>query len=316
MSKAEDFVVVEDQSSQPRMLANGQLIEYGPTYKQLRSISHGKPVVAVTIAEGDYHTPPNLVRLAMAEAAANGASYLSWPTWPEEQRVRMIESIRPQAEFLKAHEALLNDTQPRADVVLFLPFRDWLQTGKCRASELAAALTRANIQYEVLCEDDLQSRRRFGQTKVLLIASSADLQGGEPKLVERFVAKGGRAVSADQADWLRTVQNAIATPAIAVDGAKSVRAAAHDQKRRTIVHLLNLNVQRLSSFQDKVEPVSDLRLSVRVPFKAVRSVRALTADPNASSGDLAFTTHVQHDDSSVEVSIPRLDIATILVIER
>ena len=63
MSQAEDFVVVEDQSHQPRALPSGQTFEYGPSYKQLHAIIHGKPLVAVTIAEGDYHTPPRLVRL-------------------------------------------------------------------------------------------------------------------------------------------------------------------------------------------------------------------------------------------------------------
>src|SRR5262249_33744110 len=66
MSKTEDFMVVEDQSHQPRTLPNGQIFEYGPSYQQLQAIVHGKPLVAVTIAEGDYHTPPHLVRLAMA----------------------------------------------------------------------------------------------------------------------------------------------------------------------------------------------------------------------------------------------------------
>src|SRR4029079_13118622 len=35
MSEAEDFVVVEDMNNQPRIEANGQTIEYGPTYKLL-----------------------------------------------------------------------------------------------------------------------------------------------------------------------------------------------------------------------------------------------------------------------------------------
>ena len=41
MSQTEDFVVVEDMSSQPRTLANGQTFEYAPTYKQLHAISAG-----------------------------------------------------------------------------------------------------------------------------------------------------------------------------------------------------------------------------------------------------------------------------------
>ena len=51
LSKVEDFVVVEDMGTQPRTEANGQTVEYGPTYKQLHAISHGKPIVAVTLVE-------------------------------------------------------------------------------------------------------------------------------------------------------------------------------------------------------------------------------------------------------------------------
>ena len=157
MSKAEDLVVVEDMNSQPRMEANGQTVEYGPMYKLLHAISHGKPIVAVTIANGDYHTAPNLMRLAMAEAAANNASYLSWPTWPEDQRKRMIAAVRPQADFLRHNEELLNDAPFRADVALYLPFQRWVKTDQCATSAVAAALTKENIQYRVVSEDDLDS---------------------------------------------------------------------------------------------------------------------------------------------------------------
>jgi hypothetical protein len=67
LSKVEDLVVVEDMVSQARTLPNGTTIEYGPVYEMLRAVSHGKPVVAITLADGDYHTPSNLARLAMAE---------------------------------------------------------------------------------------------------------------------------------------------------------------------------------------------------------------------------------------------------------
>src|SRR5205823_4597997 len=117
MSKAEDFVVLEDMTSQPRTLANGQTIEYGPVYDAVTAISHHKPLVAVTIAEGDYHTPPNLTKLAMAEAAAHGASYLMWPTWPPEQRERMIAAIRPESDLLHENADLLNDATVLADVI-------------------------------------------------------------------------------------------------------------------------------------------------------------------------------------------------------
>ncbi len=133
MSAVEDLVVVEDMSSQPRILSDGkQLVEYGPSYELLQAISHGKPIVAVTIAEGDYTTPLNLCRLAMAEAAAHGASYLAWPTWPENERAKMAAGLKPEAEFLREHADLLNGTQVRADALVFLPFRQWVETASCQ----------------------------------------------------------------------------------------------------------------------------------------------------------------------------------------
>ena len=68
MSKAEDYVVVEDMHSQPRTEANGQTFEYGPTYKLLHAISHGKPIVAVTIANA------RLSHAAELDAPGDGGS--------------------------------------------------------------------------------------------------------------------------------------------------------------------------------------------------------------------------------------------------
>jgi hypothetical protein len=334
LSQAEDFVVVEDMSSQPLTRADGRVVEYGSTYRQLHAISHGKPVVAVTLAEGDYHTPPHLVRLAMAEAAANNASYLSWPTWPEKERQRMISLIRPQADFLRHHASLLNDTRARCEVVLFLPFRNWVVTDQCRASRLAAEMTRANVQFEVICEDGLQpglERRilsgkdpaamspalpeRLRGTKLLLAASRSDFTKSELKPLETFTRAGGSIITAENTDWLQDVQAAIGEPSIRMEGPSTVRAIVRDQPRRTMVHLLNLNVQRLSSFEDKVTPVADLRLAVRVPWNKVRSVHALTADTAGTSGALRFVSPARGRETLVHVTLPRLEIATILLIE-
>ena len=314
LSRAEDFVVVEDMSSQPRMLPDGRSIEYGPTYKQLQAISHGKPLVAVTLAEGDYHTPPNLVRLAMAEAAANGASYLSWPTWPENERARMAAAIRPQAEFLRSNADLLNDAVPRRDVIVFLPFHNWLKTSRCRISNLAAELTRANIQYEVICEDALRltSLRR---TQVLLVDSLADLTPTEGKVLNKFRAAGGTVMTADAADWLAQLQKAITRKSVLVHGPPTVRAAVRDQHNRTILHMFNLDIQRLSSFEDKVTPVRNLHIAVRVPLKRVRSVRALTADAGGAGRVLEFSATATEGQTLVETSLPQLDVGAILVVE-
>jgi hypothetical protein len=314
MSKTEDLVVVEDMGAQPRMEANGQTVEYGPMYKLLHAISHGKPVVAVTIANGDYHTAPNLMRLAMAEAAANNSSYLSWPTWPEDQRKRMIAAVRPAANFLRHNEKLLNDAPFRADVALYLPFQRWVKTDQCATSAVADALTKANIQYRVVSEDDLDSFVKQKPRSVLLVESRSVFTWRERPALAMINKQGPGIVAADQSDWLQQLRRKIARPSVTVTGAPNVRAVVHDQDGRTIVHLYNLNVQRLSSFDDKVTPATDVGLSVATPPN-VRSVRILTADAGGSSGPLKFQALGAGSGATVETKIPRLDISAIVVIE-
>jgi hypothetical protein len=314
MSKAEDLVVVEDMNNQPRTEANGQTIEYGPTYKMLQAISHEKPIVAVTIANGDYHTAPNLMRLAMAEAAANNASYLSWPTWPEDQRKRMIATVRPQADFLRRNEKLLNEAPFRADVVLYLPFQRWRKTDQCGASTLAATLTKENIQYRVVSEDDLDSLARQKSPPVLLVESPSVFTWREQPAIATIEEKGKGIVAADRPDWLQQLCSKIVNPSVKVTGPPNVRVVVHDQEGRTIVHLYNLNVQRLSSFDDKVTPAVEIGLSVTTSAN-VRSVRVLTADASATKGPLKFQALGAGNGSLVETKIPRLDVSAFVVIE-
>ena len=268
----------------------------------------------VAIAEADYHTPPNLVRLAQAEAAANNASYLSWPTWPENQRVRMIATIRPQADLLRANEKFLNDTRARRDAVLFLPFRRWMETNRCAASHLATELTRANVQYEIVSEDNFTAAGLKG-ARALLVESASVLNAQETAVMEKFQRGGGRVVVADQRDWLDSLRQAIGSPSVTLRGPATMRAMVRDQRGRTIFHLLNLDVRRLSSFEDKVTAATNVQLTCRVPFRNVRSVRALTADADATAGPLPFTVRRDGKDSVVEISVPRVEIATLLLIE-
>ena len=316
MSRTEDLVVVEDMSSQPRSMPNGRSIEYGPTYKLLHALSHGKPVVAVTLAEADYHTSPNLVRLAMAEATANEASYLMWPTWPENKRQTMAMAIRPQADLLRSNEKLLNDTQPRCDVLLFLPFRRWIETNICNTSALAATLSRLNIQFMVSSEEDLE--RILGSRKskplVLLIESLSVLTAKEKQLLKTFERDGGRVVAADGIGGLDKL--AIQAPSISLQAPETVRAVVRDQRNRTMVHLYNLDVERLSSYEDKVHPAQGIHITLHVPFRRVHSVRALTADRNGTAGQLEFTTKPEANGAILEATVPRLEIETILVVEK
>jgi hypothetical protein len=95
----------------------------------------------------------------------------------------------------------------------------------------------------------------------------------------------------------------------------SVRVVIRDQRGRTLVHLLNLNVQRISSFEDKVTPASDIGLQVRVPFKRVRKVRLLTADDPPPPAAIPFTIGTDQGDTVVDFKLNRLTVSAIAVIE-
>ena len=204
LSQAEDWITVEDMATQPRLLADGRTVEYGPVYRMLRAISQGKPVVAVTLADADYHTPPNLARLAMAEAAANGASYLSWPTWPEPVRQKMAASLRPEADFLRANEKSLNDLQPRSDALVLLSFQRWLETENCAALGICAALARSNIQFTVLNEAEFESvaKKKSRGHPVLIIEQFSTLNAKERQSVAAYQKRGGRVVETTGPDWM------------------------------------------------------------------------------------------------------------------
>jgi hypothetical protein len=301
--------------TQPRTEPGGRTFEYGPTYKQLHAISHGKPIVAATLAGADYHTAPNLMRLAMAEAAAHKASYLAWPTWPENQRERMIAAVRPQADFLRQHEALLNDSEFRADVIVFLPFRRWVETEHCAASDLALSLSRANIQYIVVSEDDFAATVAADRRPVLLIESLAVLSGDEKTALETFQRRGGRIVSADHGDWLRELQQAIARPSITLKAPAEVRAVVHDQPNRAIIHLYNLNVERVSSFEDKTHPATNIEVVARLPFQSIRRAKIYSADGSAPTMRPNYTTDGGGSGGQFKTVIPHLEASAILVIE-
>jgi len=318
LSKAEDFVVVEDMATQPRILRDGRVMEYGATYRQLHAINHGKPLVAVTIAEADYHTPPSLVRLAMAEAAAHDASYLSWPTWPESQRVRMCTAVRPQADLLRAQERWLNDTRPRRDAVLFMPFQKWVDTNHCLASSLASVLSRSNVQYEVISEDywTLGNLARDRRHLPLLVIESPDvLSPSQRAVVERFRKRGGGVLFSNQSGWMDQLASLIPRPSLELTGPRTVRGVLRDTESASVLHLYNLNIERLSSFEDSVTAVENLRVRCRVPRRNVQSVTARSADSGASVGLVKFEALRIGGESVVTFELPRIEISTLVLVE-
>jgi hypothetical protein len=256
----------------------------------------------------------------MAEAAAHNASYLSWPMWPENERARLIAAVRPQADFLRRNEKLLNDAPFRADVALFLPFDRWTETDVCTASNLAAALTKANIQYKVFDEHALDAPG-YTRRPVLLTESRAMLTESGVSWNTNLEKEGFTILEANTPDWLASLQKAIGRPSITIDGPPGVRAVVHDQAppgkvvpARSIVHLYNLNVQRLSSFDDKITPAEDIKITVVTPFQKITTVRLDSADP-AGAKVLPFTEKEVDGGSVVNFTVPRLDVSAIAVVE-
>jgi hypothetical protein len=227
----------------------------------------------------------------------------------------MIAAVRPQADFLRRHEALLNDAPFRTDVLLFLPFRRWVDTGTCIASRLAADLAKANVQFRVICEDNFELASPTQRLPIFVVESRSVFTPIEKTIVSEFEQQGGRLIAADSPEWLAQVRGDNGSHSLSLEGLSTVRAVVHDQPQRTIVHLYNLHVERQSSFEDKVTPAADLKLRVRVPFEKVSKVTVHTADDGSSSGPLQFSTTEKQGDTFVETTVPSLKINCLIVIE-
>jgi hypothetical protein len=230
----------------------------------------------------------------------------------------MIAAIQPQVKFVRDNESLLNGTTARRDVLLLLPYRRWLDTDQCFTAKLSAELTRENIQFEVVCEDHFTIENLVTGHKeppVLVIESPAILSPKDKATVQQFVQAGGHVVYADQTNDICETLKRLKDPAVTLVAPKTVRAVVRDQPGTTLVHLLNLNVMRKSSFEDKIQPALDIKVSCRVPFRSVKSVQILSADRGTTTGTTQFETRISADGALVELTIPRLEVAAILKVE-
>ena len=152
------------------------------------------------------------------------------------------------------------------------------------------------------------------------------LTPAESAAARAFESRGGKVVAADETgasrpapdddSWISRLTAALGAPSVTVDGPATVRAYVHDQPDRTIVHLLNLNVRRLSSFEDAVTPAGEVRVRVRVPFAKVRSVTSHSADERTAKGRLIFVSRPLGKEAEVEFTVDRLEIAAIIEITR
>jgi hypothetical protein len=250
----------------------------------------------------------------MAEAAAHQAVYMLWPTWPEEQRARMIAAVRPCTDWLRSHTDFLNTSRPRRDVLLYLPFRRWVSEKKCAVTELANELTAASLQYEVADEEAFEAK--LAQSRVALVESAGVLNAAEQDAVKAFKDKGGTLVAGDKKLWLDALQRALPHPALTLDAPKTVRGVVRDSDTATVVFLHNLHIERLSSYEDRVTPAENLTVTVRVPFREIKSVRVSTADEGIASGPAEYKAEDEGGGKRVTVEIPRLDVAMMVLVEK
>jgi hypothetical protein len=141
------------------------------------------------------------------------------------------------------------------------------------------------------------------------------LTEAETTEVKKFRDAGGQIVTADAPDWQDKLKRVIASPSLKLIAPSTVRAVVRDQPGRTMIHLLNLNVERLSSFEDQVDPATKIRLTARVPINNVREVASHTADEYGTSGPVEFESQPEGDGSLLTITVPRLEINAIVVIE-
>jgi hypothetical protein len=225
----------------------------------------------------------------------------------------MAATVRPETDFLRQNQKLLNNTTPRCDVTLFLCYRRWLDTPHCTVSDIAAALGRENIQFAVYSEenfDDLTADRD-GRLPVLVLESRSVLNDDEKRAVQEFERNGGRVVAADHQDWMEELRKVLPRPSVIVQGPASVRVAVRDQGSRTIVHIYNLNVEKTSLYSDQVHPADNVLVKVRKASGRIHSIHVSSPD----AGGAEFTSQIEENGTVAVINLPHLQVSTIAVIE-
>jgi hypothetical protein len=182
----------------------------------------------------------------------------------------------------------------------------------CAVSDLAAALTRENIQYSVCSEENFAElmERHHGKTPVMVIESRSVLNDTEQRALAKFEKSGGRVVVADRGDWLVELKRALPKPSVTVEGPASVRVVVRDQGKHTIVHIYNLNVEKISSYEDKLHPAENVRVKVRLAAGRLHSARFETADSGTS-----FSAGAEENGTVAIINLSGLQISAIVVIE-
>lgn len=277
MSKSQDFIVIEDMRSTPRRTAQGKIIECSPVYDLVNSIIGSKPLVAVTIGDGDYHTPPNLTNLAIFEAFTRGTNYMLWPTWEEAHRQKMIQAIRPFVQWLKKYAPMITPAKHRYDVLLYFPFEQWIKQNDCIELNIARQLTQSNIPYAVASEENFE--KYFPSASIVLASTPSFMLPSQSISISDLCQKNNITfIDASKTTFLSELQKHLLYPSLTITPNETVRGVIKETPDIVYILLYNLNVERLSSYEDKIQPARDLSISVNISNPSVEKIIFSTPD--------------------------------------
>jgi len=312
MSKAQDFVVIEDMRTAPRTTADGKVYEMGPVYSLLNAILGGKPLVAVTIADSDYHTPPNLTNLAIFEGFAHQTNYMLWPTWQEQYRDKMMQAVRPFVLWLQKHKGLFEQSQPRQDVLLYFPFEQWVHNKECKELDITRELRRRNIQFGVASEENFEEAFK---NATIIIATHQDFTPSSQKnsILKLCEMHKKHFIEVKNTSFVKEVEKCLTTPSIKLQSDGSIRGILRDTPDGVILFLYNLGVEKVSSYEDKVFSVSSVSVSVRIPSYKVSKITLSIPDREQTIATYELD-QLDPKYSYLKFLIPELPLSTILTV--
>ncbi len=312
MSKSQDFVVIEDMYSTPRRTSKGATIECSPTYDLVNSIIGKKTLVAVTIADGNYHTPPNMTNLAIFEAFTRNTNYMLWPTWKESQRQRMIQTIGSFVKWLKQHSPEIESATRKYDVLLYFPFEEWINSQNCKELSIARELTKANIQYAITSEENFHE---FFPKASIVIASNPNFipPTYTHPIVELCANENKVFIDGSNQLFFTKLKKHLNNPILKLTADETVRAIVKETQNKVFIMLYNLNIERLSSYEEKITPAKDIDLYIKIPAPTIEKVIFSTPDKEMEVSNYEIT-HAHNVQPYLKIHIAELTLTGIIKI--
>jgi len=300
-SQSQDFITVEDMSMSPRR-DGSSYVSYASTIRMIHSIGDQRPISVSTIANGSYTTPPNMMKLATAECAANDAAYMVWACWDEKYRQSNAAAVKQYHVFMDKHPDLFAESKPLSEGVLIWPYENWPTRDDCPTAGVARELSAGNLQYDVVTENDLTPAKLSQYGWAMSALGEGPLKPDTQKMLTAFTRSGGRVSGAPDAS-------------VVVTNAPGVRASVRRTKSSRFLHLYNLNVVREDDYHDRVEPAKGVSVSWLLPkgFRlASAKLQCLTPDAEGYSGELSYTRASEGDRTRISFVIPRLQIWSVI----